>query len=102
MQWPWRRGGSRPATEEEPPDAPRHPATSAPDDAWRTLPALQRSVPDLLPVTAVDRFARSLAAHHDPSFLEPPGHLRHAAAPGGTAAGLATPLAQQPYSARDD
>jgi hypothetical protein len=76
------RAGSSAAAEQ--PSAQRHstpepqPAESLPqppEQAWRDLPALQRTLAaPIEPAAPLDAFTGSLTAHQNPSFLAPLGH----------------------------
>jgi hypothetical protein len=75
--WPWRR---KPASAPE--AAARLPVSRA---EWRTLPPIQRVLPDHPLVNPVQRFTDSLTSWQNPSYLRPLGHNVGPAEPSGTA-----------------
>src|SRR6478735_11361991 len=70
--------------------APRRaqPQGDRPGTAWRSLPALQRTIAPLQPVASNAAFEAGLASHRSPAFLAPLGHLVDPAGPSGEIAGL--------------
>lgn len=88
--WPWRR---RP--ESKPAPIP----VWTPGDQWRSVPPIQRMVPDHPLVNPVRRFTSSLASWQNPSSLAPLGHSVDAAEPSGVVSDLATPLPDLPAAA---
>jgi hypothetical protein len=87
--WPWRRG-----RESRPAPIPKW----TPGDQWRSVPPIQRLVPDHPLVNPVSRFTSSLASWQNPSSLAPLGHSVDAAEPSGVVSDLATPLPDLPLA----
>lgn len=77
--WPWRRG-------RESKSSPIPVWT--PGDQWRSVPPIQRLVPDHPLVNPVSRFTSSLASWQNPSLLAPLGHSVDAAGPSGVVSDL--------------
>ncbi|TBO54863.1 hypothetical protein EYS09_36275, partial [Streptomyces kasugaensis] len=77
--------------------ASAHPggSRSAAAPGWTALPPVQRVLAAPRIVAAPD-FARSLSAHHNPSFYGELSHEVRANAPAGVLGGVLTPLAGQP------
>ncbi|MGW5946313.1 hypothetical protein ACWFRN_14945, partial [Streptomyces celluloflavus] len=68
---------------------------SAAEPGWTALPPVQRVLAAPRTVAAPD-FARSLSAHHNPSFYGELSHEVRANAPAGVLGGVLTPLTGQP------
>ena len=64
------------------------PQGDRPGTAWRSLPALQRTIGTLQPVASNAAFEAGLASHHSPAFLAPLGHLVDPGGPSGEVGGL--------------
>src|SRR6478752_5134388 len=94
--WPF-GSRDRTPTPADGPSVPVPPAPAAkvsqpqgdrPGTAWRSLPALQRTIGTLEPVASNAAFEAGLASHHSPAFLAPLGHLVDPGGPSGEAGGL--------------
>ena len=97
MRWPWTRDrGTAEDAVQGAPDGAAPAAARVPElaSAWRSAPAVQRSLDATLRTTTTSGdFASSLRAHQNPSFLRPLGHLVDPAGPSGLVSGLAAPAA---------
>ena len=82
------------------PGQPALPNPAEEGEAWRALPALQRSLAEpIRPAAPLDVFTHSLTAHQNPSFLAPLSHRVEPEA-GGLVDGLADPTGRPlPYVA---
>ena len=83
--WPWRRRET-PGPAAEP---ARLPVSRG---EWRGLPPIRRTVGEHPLINPVQRFAGSLSAWQNPSFLAPLGHQVGPAEPAGVIADLARPV----------
>ena len=81
-----------------PEPSPAPPVQSPPEQAWRDLPALQRTLAEPIePAAPLDAFTGSLTAHQNPSFLAPLSHRVDPDA-GGLVDGLADLTPGHPIS----
>ncbi len=98
--WPWRKREPGP----EAASARGEPVPGGPvlRGEWRTLPPIQRVVPEHPLVNPVQRFSGSLASWRSPAYLAPLAHLVAAGEPSGMVEGLARPVAPVSSSAPVD
>lgn len=92
--WPWGRWAKD--TSDPAPEPARLPVSRG---EWRSLPPIQRAVPEHPLVNPVQRFSASLTSWRDPSFLAPLGHRLGEAEPAGSVADLAQPMTATPRHA---
>ncbi|MFT7838806.1 hypothetical protein Q5530_21920 [Saccharothrix sp. BKS2] len=86
--WPFRRAAAKAVA--EPPALPVH------RGEWRSLPPVQRVVPDHPLVNPVERFSGVLASWRSPGYLVPLGHRVDADGPSGVVEGVVQRVVETP------